>query len=104
MTKQKGPKSPSKADHSRANQPALIQFAKTESIFESPDDVTPIIEFLENFQKMVDPRAKHPSQLISIKIPVPLLSAFKARAKLLGIPYQTLIKKLMLDSLKKIDV
>ncbi len=67
----------------------LVQFAKDEAIFDSPDDVTPIIEFLEKFQKMVDPRAQHPSQLISLKVPVPLLEAFKARAKFLGIPYQT---------------
>jgi len=78
-----------------------IQFSKEDAIFESPDDVTPIIEFLENFQKMVDPKAQYPSQLISIKVPVPLLVAFKARAKLEGIPYQTLIKKIMLAWLSK---
>ena len=77
-----------------------LQLSKQEAVFESAGDVTPIIEFLENFKAMVDPKAQHPSQLISIKIPVPLLEAFKARAHLLGTPYQTLIKKLMLDFLR----
>lgn len=78
-----------------------LQFTKEEAIFNSPEDVGPIIEFLDNFQKMVDPRAQYVSQLISIKVPVPLLEAFKARANLLGIPYQSQIKKLMLEWLRK---
>ncbi len=77
-----------------------LQLSKEEAIFDGLDDVTPIIEFLENFRQMVDPKAQHPSQLISIKMPVPLLEAFKARAHLLEIPYQTLIKKVMLDYLR----
>ncbi len=40
-------------------------------------------------------------RLISIKIPVPLLSAFKAKAKAAGVPYQTMIKRLMLAWLKE---
>lgn len=78
-----------------------LQFTKEEAIFNSREDVGPIIEFLDNFQKMVDPRAQYVSQLISIKVPVPLLEAFKARANLLGIPYQSQIKKLMLEWLRK---
>lgn len=99
MTEQKSPKRLSKE-----NKESLIQLTKNESVFDSPKDVTPIIEFLENFQKMVDPTAQHPSRLISLKVPVPLLAAFKARAKLLGVPYQTLIKKLMLECLRKVDI
>ncbi len=79
----------------------LLQYTKQDAVFDSPEDVTGIIEFLENFQKMLDPRAQHPQRLISIKMPVPLLEAFKARSKLVGIPYQTLIKKIMLEYLHK---
>lgn len=56
-------------DNPGAAEVSLLQLSKDEAVFDSPDDVTPIIEFLENFQKMVDPRAQHPSQLISLKVP-----------------------------------
>lgn len=79
----------------------ILQYTKPDAVFDSPEDVTSIIEFLENFQKMLDPRAQHPLKLISIKMPVPLLEAFRARSKLVGIPYQTLIKKIMLEYLQK---
>ena len=59
------------------------------------EDVTPIIEFLEMFQQISDPRAQLPLKLISLKIPVPLLEAFKFRCRELGVPYQTMIKRLM---------
>jgi predicted DNA binding CopG/RHH family protein len=59
------------------------------------DDVTPIVEFLANFQKLKDPRAQHPSKQISIKIPEPLLAAFRFKADQAGVPYQTMIKQLM---------
>ena len=35
------------------------------------------------------------SRLISMKVPEPLLEAFKTKARLTGIPYQTQIKRLM---------
>lgn len=77
-----------------------LQYAKDEMlIIEELEDVTPILEFIEMFQKAADPRASLPSKLISIKIPEPLLAAFKYRAELEGVPYQTLIKKLMMDYL-----
>ena len=59
------------------------------------EDVTPIIEFLEMFQQISDPRAQLPLKLISLKIPVPLLEAFKFRCQDMGVPYQTMIKRLM---------
>ncbi len=59
------------------------------------EDVTPIIEFLEMFQQISDPRAQLPLKLISLKIPVPLLEAFKFRCQEMGVPYQTMIKRLM---------
>jgi len=57
-----------------------------------------IVKFLEDFRTIHgrgDERGK--SQLISMKVPKPMLSAFKTRCRLLGIPYQTQIKKLMND-------
>ena len=70
---------------SKAQEPALLEL----------EDVTPIIEFLEMFQQISDPRAQLPLKLISLKIPVPLLEAFKFRCRELGVPYQTMIKRLM---------
>ena len=65
------------------------------------DDVTPIVEFLSHFQELVDPNAQLPSKLISLKIAIPLLAAFRFKAKQAGIPYQTMIKRLMEKWLKE---
>lgn len=56
-----------------------------------PDQV---IRFLEDFRKL---HAKRParSRLISLKVPEDLLHAFRQRAELAGVPYQTQIKRLM---------
>ena len=55
-----------------------------------------IIEFLENFRILhAEKSTEAKSRLISIKVPEPLLDAFKAKARLSGILYQTQIKKLM---------
>ena len=57
-----------------------------------------IIDFMENYRILFT----NPSEkciLISMKIEPSLLKAFKYKAKLEGIPYQTLIKKLMRDFL-----
>ncbi len=54
-----------------------------------------IIQFLEDFRTLHVPPEK--SQLISIKIPPSLLGTFKTQCKLEGIPYQTQIKKLMVE-------
>lgn len=72
-----------------------IQFF-TKEYLESCKGMTPdqIIEFLENY-RMLFSKTREKSQLISLKIEPALLKAFKQRAQLAGIPYQTQIKKLM---------
>jgi predicted DNA binding CopG/RHH family protein len=55
-----------------------------------------ILVFLENFRILHAERTEaSKSRLISIKVPEPLLEAFKTRSRLSGVPYQTQIKKLM---------
>jgi len=63
----------------------------------SPDE---IIEFLENYRMLVSeiPEKCH---LISLKIEPSLLNAFKRKASLEGIAYQSMIKKLMRNWLLK---
>ncbi len=53
-----------------------------------------IVRFLDDFRKIHGNR-RSKSQLISIKVPEDLLNAFKAKARLCNMPYQTQIKKLM---------
>jgi predicted DNA binding CopG/RHH family protein len=65
------------------------------------EDVTPILKFLADFQKLANPTAQQPSRLISIKIPVPMLEAFRYKTQQSGIPYQTMIKRLMEEWLQK---
>ncbi|MBA2726853.1 MAG: hypothetical protein H0U49_01605 [Parachlamydiaceae bacterium] len=55
-----------------------------------------ILEFLENFQKLMFGTAEK-CQLISLKIEPSLLKAFKFKSKLSGVAYQTQIKKVMKD-------
>lgn len=59
----------------------------------TPDE---IVRFLDEFRRLHG-RTQCRSKLISMKVPEDLLSAFRTRAKLEGIPYQTQIKKLMAD-------
>jgi predicted DNA binding CopG/RHH family protein len=54
------------------------------------------LDFIENFRLMHSENPS-PSKLISIKIPINLLNAFKYKSKLNGIAYQTQIKQLMKD-------
>ncbi len=56
-----------------------------------------IIQFLEDFRTLHFEAKPKKSRLISIKVPENLLETFKAKAKLHGIPYQTQIKRLMLE-------
>lgn len=58
--------------------------------------VTPdqIIDFLENY-RMLMAKAPEKCQLISLKVEPSLLNAFKQKAKLEGVQYQTKIKLLM---------
>ena len=79
-----------------------IQFASQAQITaRGLDDVMPIAQFLENFKQLTDPRAQYKSKLISIKIPEPLLAAFKYKASLEKTPYQTMIKILMTEWLNR---
>lgn len=52
-----------------------------------------IITFLDDFRLLHSGSAR--SRLISLKVPEPLLAAFKAKAGLVGVRYQTQIKRLM---------
>lgn len=69
-----------------------------------------IIQFLDDFRKIHGNKnlptnsqktGKTRSKLISMKVPEDLLSAFKTKAKLTDIPYQTQIKRLMRDWLQQ---
>ncbi len=57
----------------------------------TPDE---IIRFVEDFREL-HAGQKARAKLISLKVPENLLAAFKRKAKLTGIPYQTQIKQLM---------
>lgn len=57
----------------------------------TPDQV---IRFLEDFRRLQASRPAR-SKLISLKVPEDLLDAFRARATLEDVPYQTQIKRLM---------
>lgn len=53
-----------------------------------------ILQFLSDFQQL-HTRQKSRTKLISIKVPEDLLNAFRIKAELANVPYQTKIKKLM---------
>lgn len=57
----------------------------------SPED---IVRFLDDFRRLHG-AATSRSRLISLKVPEPLLAAFKTKARLRQVPYQTQIKTLM---------
>jgi predicted DNA binding CopG/RHH family protein len=62
------------------------------------------IEYLENFRRLMfevhdGSSHKTKTKLISIKMPEDLLYHLKMRAQREGIPYQTLIKKLLRQAL-----
>ena len=58
----------------------------------TPDQIA---RFVEDFRLLHAALGKPKSRLISMKVPEPLLDAFKTKAKLTGVPYQTQIKRLM---------
>ncbi|MCY4643419.1 MAG: hypothetical protein OXB88_02275 [Bacteriovoracales bacterium] len=61
-----------------------------------------IVQFLEDFRQLHAMSSKQKkSKLISIKMPLDLLSAFRRRSQLEGVPYQTMIKNLMREWLNK---
>ena len=57
----------------------------------TPDQV---IQFLDDFGHLNSNRPAT-SKLISMKVPGDLLNTFKAKAKMINMPYQTMIKVLM---------
>ena len=59
-----------------------------------PDD---ILRFLDAFRRLYSPGARRESRSISVRVPENLLDAFKAKARLHEVPYQTQIKKLMME-------
>lgn len=59
------------------------------------------IRYLDNFRRINTPLAKPKAKLISIKIELDLLEAFKTRARLDGVPYQSRIKQIMRDWLTR---
>lgn len=60
-----------------------------------------VITFVENFRILHAPNfTQSKSQLISIRIPESLLTAFRVHAELKGKKYQTMIKELMIASLE----
>lgn len=55
-----------------------------------------IVAFLDDFQALhAAATMPRKSRLISLRLPEPLLAAFRTRASLAGVPYQTQIKRLM---------
>ena len=54
-----------------------------------------VARFLEDFRLLYGSHS--PSKLISIKVPEPLLNAFRTKCRLENIKYQTNIKQLMDD-------
>jgi uncharacterized protein (DUF4415 family) len=54
-----------------------------------------IVRFVEDFRILYGQSKPSKSKLISIKIPEDLLEAFRTKANLSGVPYQTQIKNLM---------
>ena len=66
----------------------------------SPADV---VRFLDDFKRIHANRESR-SRLISLKVPEPLLAAFKTKARLGGVRYQTQIKNLMRQWLEEAPV
>jgi predicted DNA binding CopG/RHH family protein len=54
-----------------------------------------VLRIIESWRALHQPREKHGSTLISLKVADPLLQAFKDKSNLTGIPYQSQIKALM---------
>ena len=54
-----------------------------------------VLDFQANYRLLHE--SSNDSRAISIRIPEPLLEAFKTQCKLKGVKYQTQIKKLMKD-------
>lgn len=57
-----------------------------------------VARFLEDFRLMHGSKSR--SRLISLKVPEPLLRAFRSRCEAAGVRYQTRIKQLMMEWLE----
>ena len=68
----------------------------SDEYLETCREMTPdqIIRFIDDFRRLHNTAASR-SKLISLKVPVELLNAFRAKSTLLKVPYQTQIKALM---------
>ena len=62
----------------------------------TPDE---IVKFLDDFRQLHGHNPQ-PSKVISLKVPVPLLNAFRFQCEQQGLKYQTQIKTLMKDWLQ----
>jgi predicted DNA binding CopG/RHH family protein len=73
-----------------------VQFFSTDYL-EQCRGVTPeqALTFLEEFRLLQQQKGHVKSKLISMKVPEPLLAAFRQRCEIEGVKYQTQIKKLM---------
>lgn len=100
--KSKKEKTNQKQDERASLRKGVQKASGTESLFPNIEDVTPIVDFLESFQRLADPRAQLPNKLISIRMPIPLLEAFRFKAERAGVPYQVMIKRLMEAWLKQL--
>lgn len=60
-----------------------------------------IIQFLDDYRKIISSSERSRSKLISIKIPESLLNNFRFKAESQGKKYQTVIKELMKEWLLK---
>jgi predicted DNA binding CopG/RHH family protein len=58
---------------------------------------TEIVQFLDDFRKLVVDKPSGPSRLISLKVPDIELQSFRKKCEHEGVKYQTQIKKLMRD-------
>ncbi len=60
-----------------------------------------IVQFLDDFRLLHGNPNQHKSKLISLKVQQNLLNAFRFKCEQQGLKYQTQIKSLMMDWVKK---
>jgi len=79
-----------------------VQFFSDEYLVQckqlSPEQV---VKYLDDFRRINHPPPRVKTRLISIKIETDLLQAFKTRARLDGVPYQSRIKRIMREWIQK---
>lgn len=60
-----------------------------------------ICEFIEDYRQVVLGVARPSRTAISLRVPDPLLRAFRRKSEALGVPYQTQIQRLMAAWVRK---